>query len=377
MRIGVNTRFLLKDKLEGLGNYTHEVVSRMVKNHPEHDFVFFFDRPYSLEFIYSHNVKPVVVNPPARHPVLWKMWFDLMLPRALKKHKIDYFFSPDSFLSRRTKVPQHVVIHDLAFEHVKAGVSNNVQRFYKNNIPDYCELAKRITTVSNFTKKDIEKQYGIPGSKLDVALNGVSSRFKPITDNVKINVLDKYTSGKEYFVFVGAMHPRKNIANLLKAFDIFKEVTGSEFKLCLVGRKGWQNEEMERTFLTMKYSHEVVFAGRLNDVELASVLASAYAMVYVPFFEGFGLPILESHACEVPVVCSDTSSMPEVGGEAVVLVDPHNVSSISAGMERLLDAGFYDVLKSKISANLSRFSWDNTADDVWRSIIKGVSDAGI
>ena len=377
MRIGVNTRFLIKDKLEGLGRYSHEVISRMVKDHPEHEFVFFFDRDYSEEFIYADNVTPVKVFPPARHPFLWYLWFEWALPRAIKKYKIDYFFSPDSFLMGQSSVKQHLVVHDLAFEHVENGVGGLVQKYYKRFLPKYCKSAERIVTVSHFTKQDVVNQYGISPEIIDVAHNGASSTFAPVSESSKTEIKSKFTHGAEYFVFVGAMHPRKNISRLLQAFDQFKSQNESDFKLVLVGRKAWQNEEMEMVYEQMNHKQDVVFTGRLSDDDLASVIGSAYAMAYVPLFEGFGLPILESNQCGVPVICSNTSSMPEVGGDACVLVDPYSVQSISEGMNCIIQEDKYKEIKSKCKLNAERFSWDTTAQLVWESMMKGVGNANI
>ncbi|MCC6701594.1 MAG: glycosyltransferase family 1 protein, partial [Fluviicola sp.] len=117
MRIGINTRFLLSSKMEGFGWYTFEVVKRMVLAHPEHEFVFFFDRAFDPKFIFAENVKPVVLFPPARHPFLFIWYFDFALKKALKREHIDVFFSPDGYLALGSNVPQVAVIHDLNFEH--------------------------------------------------------------------------------------------------------------------------------------------------------------------------------------------------------------------------------------------------------------------
>jgi hypothetical protein len=159
MRIGVNTRFLLNGKLEGIGWFTYETMRRIVKAHPEHDFVFFFDRPFDRKFVFEDNVKPVVVYPPARAPFLWKLWFDTTLPYYLKKHKIDAFISPDGYCSLNTVIPQLMVLHDLAFEHGSFGLPEKVMNFYKTRVPQFVEKAKRIVTVSNFSKQDIIDQY--------------------------------------------------------------------------------------------------------------------------------------------------------------------------------------------------------------------------
>ena len=117
MRIAVNTRLLLKDKLEGIGWFTFETLSRITKNHPEHDFYFLFDRPYSREFISGKNIHPMVIPPKTRHPILWYVWFEFCIPKILKKIKADLFLSPDGFLSLTSNIPSISVIHDINFEH--------------------------------------------------------------------------------------------------------------------------------------------------------------------------------------------------------------------------------------------------------------------
>jgi glycosyltransferase involved in cell wall biosynthesis len=370
VRIGINARFLLKDKLEGLGRYSHELVSRLVKNHPEHEFYLFFDRKYDAQFIYAQNVKAVVVSPPARHPFLWYLWFEWFLPLALKRNKIDYFISLDTFLSLKTNIPQHLVVHDLAFEHFPEGIPSLVQKFYSHFVPKYTEKAKKIVAVSSFTKKDICQQYKTNPDKIDVILNGVSDDFRPISQEKVAKQKQELTQNNPYFVSLGAMHPRKNLANLLKAFDLFKNTDNQGFKLVLVGRKAWQNEEMEQVYESMNFKNEVIFTGRVSDADLQVILASAQSLVYVPFFEGFGLPIVEAQKTGVPVICSNTSSMPEVVGDAGILVSPSDVNEIKEAMLKMSDSAFRDTLIEKSLANVQRFSWDKAATKFWESVEK-------
>ena len=117
MIIAVNTRLLLPEKLEGIGWFTRETLSRITNDHPEHQFLFIFDRPYADEFIFSGNITPIVLSPPTRHPILWFIWFELQIPRILRKYKADLFFSPDGYLSLNTRVRQLAAIHDINFAH--------------------------------------------------------------------------------------------------------------------------------------------------------------------------------------------------------------------------------------------------------------------
>jgi glycosyltransferase involved in cell wall biosynthesis len=135
MRIAINTRFLLTGKLEGIGWFTYEICKRLVQQHPEHEFVFFFDRPFDPEFIFGKNVTPVVLFPPARHPFLFFAWFEVAVTRALNRHKIDVFFSPDGFMSLTTKVPTLLTIHDLAYAHFPEQIRFMDRKYYQYFMP--------------------------------------------------------------------------------------------------------------------------------------------------------------------------------------------------------------------------------------------------
>ena len=134
MRIAVNTRLLLKDKLEGIGWYTFETLSRIVKAHPNHDFYFIFDRAFSKEFVFAKNVHPIVLNPPTRHPILWYIWFEWRLPKLLKQINADVFLSPDGFLSLKSKIPSLAVIHDINFKHYPKNLKFLHRKYYNNFI---------------------------------------------------------------------------------------------------------------------------------------------------------------------------------------------------------------------------------------------------
>ncbi|MDD4107394.1 MAG: glycosyltransferase, partial [Prolixibacteraceae bacterium] len=155
MVIAVNTRLLLKGKLEGIGWFTFETLKRMTVRHPEHRYIFIFDRPYSEDFIFSDNIIPVVVFPPTRHPVLWYIWFEFQIPRVLKRYGADIFLSPDGYLSLRTKVPQLAVIHDINLVHRPADLPWLKAEYYNFFFPRFAEKAKRIATVSSYSKEDI------------------------------------------------------------------------------------------------------------------------------------------------------------------------------------------------------------------------------
>src|SRR5512138_3271378 len=168
MKIAVNTRLLIKNKLEGIGWFTYESLKRITTRHPEHEFIFIFDRPFDDEFIFSGNITPVVQFPPTRHPLLFYLWFDWMLPPLLKRLKPDLFLSPDGFLSMRTPVKSMTVFHDLNFEHHPGDMPYWYYKYYHHHFPLFAKKAVRIATVSEFSKQDIIGQYGVPADRIDV-----------------------------------------------------------------------------------------------------------------------------------------------------------------------------------------------------------------
>ena len=365
MKIAVNTRLLLKDKLEGIGWVACETLSRIVKAHPDDEFYFLFDRKPDPKFIFAENVKPVVLFPQARHPFLYIIYFEISVRRALRKIKPDVFVSTDAYLSLRSKTPQIAVFHDINFEHFPQDFPRIALWHYKRYFPRYARKAVKIITVSEFSKKDIIDNYGVEPEKINVVYNGANEGFKPLSEEEKIEVRNKYTAGYQYFMFVGSLHPRKNLARLFPAFDIFKEKTGSDVKLLIVGEKRWWTEPIQRAFDAMKHQDDVVFVGHLQMRELNRVTAAALSSVYVSYFEGFGIPIIEAYRCDVPVITSNVTSMPEVAGDAALLVDPFDVNSIADAMVQMLDDNVRTALIEKGRRRRHDFSWDKAAAGWW------------
>jgi len=369
--IAVNTRFLLANKLEGIGRFTCETLKYLSCQHPEHDFVFLFDRPYDPAFIFADNVTPMVIGPPARHPFLWYLWFEYAIPRALKKCKADLFLSTDGFLSLSTDVPTLMVVHDIAFEHYPMHVPYWARKYYQHFSPKYAEKATRISSVSHFTKQDLVSKYGITPDKIDVSPNGCNGYFNPLAAEEQIEIRAKHAKNCEYFVFVGAIHPRKNVANIFTAFDHFKKNNQTDMKLVIAGREAWECKAIMATYEAMKHKEEVIFLGHLQTDELAKVMASAKALVYTSLFEGFGLPILEAMSCQVPVITSNVSSMPEVAGDAALLVDPTSYEAISDAMTQLyINPSLCQTLTRKGLKQREHFTWKKTAQTLWKSIDK-------
>jgi glycosyltransferase involved in cell wall biosynthesis len=367
VRIAINTRFLLKNKLEGLGVYTLEITKRLALANPDHTFILLFDRSYDPEYVFAENCIPVVAGPQARHPFLWYAWFENTLPRILKKYKADVFFSPDGYASLRSDVPTLLTVHDLAFEHYPKDIGKLVSKFYRYYTPKYLQKATRIITPSEFTKQDLIEHYAVNQDKITTIFNGVSNHFYKLNDYE----LDLNVEKKEYFLYAGSLHPRKNIANLLRSFDQFKEESGSPKKLVIVGRKAWSTTDMEKVFAAMKWKKDVVFTGKVEDGQLNTLYNGAFALLYISYFEGFGLPVAESMKVGTPAIVSNRSSLPEVGQDGALHVNPFDPNEVAKAMKRLdHNPDLYAELADKASKVGQQYSWDHTAKQVWEQICK-------
>lgn len=374
MQIVVNTRLLLKNKLEGIGWFSYQVLKRITTQNNGVHFVFLFDRPFDDDFIFGDNVTPIVLSPQARHPLLYYTWLQGSVKNIVNNLKPDLFFSPDGFLPLGVNCRQLPVIHDINFKHHPHDSRWLTAKYYNHFFPRFAKAATRIATVSEFSKNDIASSYGIQPDTIDVVYNGINPFFRPLNTEEKNSTRSKYSEGKNYFVSVGALHPRKNLPRLIDAFANFKKESGSNYKLLLAGPQFWGLGPIQQAINEHNLHNEVVLTGRLANDELAMVLGSASALTFVPYYEGFGIPLVEAMEAGVPIVTANVTSLPEVAGPAALLVNPGDTNEIKNAMlqlytrpelaQQLIEKGFRQKTK---------FSWDKTAELVWDSITKTLS----
>jgi glycosyltransferase involved in cell wall biosynthesis len=373
MRIAVNVQKLVKDKLEGLGWFTYESLKRIVLNHPEHEFLFIFGKGIDKDFIFADNVKAINIGPPFFRPIVWVFKFEFLLPLLLRKEKFDLFLSTDGWSSTRIKGKKVLVIHDLNFEHNPEMLPKSWAVFYKTFFPKWASKATRIATVSEYSKNDISTLYNIPSEQIDVVYNGINELYAPISEEEKIKVRTDKTQGNPYFVFVGALHPRKNIHGLFKAFDEFKKTDKTNHKLVIVGNKFYWNKDINAVFESMQYKDDVIFTGRLSPEDLKGILCASTALTYISLFEGFGIPLVEAMQCETAIITSNVTSLPEIAKDAALIVNPNAQEEIVLAMVKLsTDNALREALIEKGRIRRNDFSWQQTADKLWACIEKSM-----
>jgi glycosyltransferase involved in cell wall biosynthesis len=371
MRLGVNARLLQKGKLEGIGYFAKQTLSRIVKEHPEEEFVFFFDRKYSQEFIFAKNVKAVIIPLPTRHPVLWWIYFEILLPIYLKIYKIDILFSPDGWMPSNPKIPTINTIHDINFFHNRSFIKSRImQKYYMHFFPVFASNCTRLISVSQFSSRDIINSFSINEDKVAVIYNAASEAYHPLNEEEKQKIREKYTDGRQFFYFVGSLHKRKNLAGLFKAFDMFKQRTLSDVKLVIIGKKMWQDSEIDTAYNEMRFKNDVIFTGRLEAESITLFAAASLALVFVSYFEGFGIPVVEAFAARTAVITSCTTSMPEIADDAALYCEPDNISQIAAAIETIYSQpDVRTALIEKGSIRNQAFNWEISATKLWENIL--------
>jgi len=359
--------------MDGLGQFTFEAFKHIVSQNPSVKFIFIFDRTPHSDFLFAKNITAEVISPQAKHPFLYRIWYQFSLKKLLKKLEPDIFVGTNGMIPLNTNTKTLSVIHDLNFEHHPEHLPFSLRNYYCKNFPKFAKKSNRIATVSEYSKSDIVKSYKIDASKIGVVYNGPNENFKPISTTEIASIRDKYTDGKPYFLFVGTLHPRKNLAYLFRAFGRFKKQSNSDFKLVIVGKKMWWTNKIEKAYNALKYKNDVVFTGRVDDEDLYKITAAAHALTYVPIFEGFGIPLVEAMNCGVPVITSNVTSMPEVVEDAGLLVNPFSIGEIAQAMISIeSDNNLRTELVEKSKMQATKFSWQKTGDLLWESILKTI-----
>lgn len=366
MRIALNARHLLVDRLEGVGIVTDEVMKRIVQAHPEDQFEYYFDRKYNSRFIHGTNVHPYTLHPVTRLPILIRYWLNSPVRKHAVNANANVFFSPDGFIPLGMSIPKVSMVHDVAFLRYPEHLQPRIRTFYKKWMPRYLAYTDHIITVSEFSKSELIAGYNIHPEKITVVYNGVTDAYKPVDETQKKITRDKYTKGRPYFVYLGAIHPRKNILTLVKAFEKFKSSHPSDHQLVLAGRASWHTEEVFKAIAESKWKDTIHLPGYIATADATALVASAEAMIYPSLYEGFGLPLVEAMACDVPVICSNVSSLPEVAGNAALLFDPPDTNHLAEHMKRISTEN--SLRREMIALGHERskfFSWDKAALQVY------------
>ena len=382
MRIGIDARTLLGPRT-GIGRYSYNVVPNLLAIDPHNKYVLFVDRKSSLSFPSSSYDKRIVgplnFGRASMRKVFSPLWTNFFLPRALKREGIDLLFCPN-FVSPLKKVCETIiVIHDLAAI-LFPGVHDKIYSFYlRNMLSVTCRKIDRIITVSEASKRDVIRLFKVPENRIRVIYSAVEDIFRPVDDPEMIKrIVRKYGLVKNFILYVGTLERRKNVTSLIKAYGKLRKNKQISRQLAVVGKKGWRYPDIAKAIRNSDFERDILLAGYVPDEDLVYIYNAADLFVYPSLYEGFGFPPLEAMACGTPVITSHVTALPEVVGDAAILVDPEDIDGLAEAMHDVLSQNSLRLkLIEKGLERVKHFSWENVAKktlSVYNRVYKGTRD---
>ena len=357
----------------GLGRYADSLARALLPLLGD-ELAFFYNREAGIEPLAGLEGVPAATVNLGYKPWRMLVWlgqvgrvgFNRLVPGATLFHATEHLLLP----LRGT--PTVLTVHDLIFRRYPAH-HKRLNRWYLNaTMPLFCRRAGHIIAVSEQSKRDVIESYGIPPEKITVIYEAADPRFCPQPAETVAAVRTRYSLPDRYLLFVGTIEPRKNLGRVLTAFERL-HAEGLTDALVIVGKRGWLYDDFFARLEGSPAKQAVIFPGFVPDADLPVVYAGAQTLAFPSEFEGFGLPVLEAMACGVPVVCSKTSSLPEVTGDAALLVDPLNVDALTEALRRVLsEPSLAADLRARGLARAARFSWARAAQEtlaVYRRLI--------
>ncbi|EKD99756.1 MAG: mannosyltransferase B-like protein [uncultured bacterium] len=363
MRIGINGQRLLLDKLAGAELYTVNIIKGFAKVDLQNQYIVYLTTV--PEDAFWHDL--VGNNPNLSYKVVRKLglWTQFGLAFELLAHPVDVFFSAvHTFpIIRHPKTKYVGMIHGLEYRF------NDYRGFFKKLFkgkPEWfvCMFSNIIITPSEATKNEIlKRKWVLSAKKIHVVSEGVSPLYTKKSLEETQAVQKKYDlNGQKYLTFISTVQPRKNIPGMIQGFSMaLKEANLPNVKLLIIGKKGWFYEKSLEAPIKYGVEKNVIFAGYLPAVDVATLLSGSVGFVNVSFEEGFGLPLLEAMNCEVPCVVSDIPAFREVGGENVLYCDPNNPEDIKNKLLVLLQDKYSEVMVTKAKQQAGTHTWENTA----------------
>jgi glycosyltransferase involved in cell wall biosynthesis len=297
-----------------------------------------------------------------------RLWTHLRLGLEVATHPPDVLFVPSHVLPLWTRPPAVATVHDLGYLYFPEAHPARQRRYLDWSTRHNARTARVVVADSQATRDDLVTHYAVPAAKIVVAYPGFDTRLAPVTDPATIAVVKRrFAIRGDYFLHIGTLQPRKNLSRLVQAFGQLP--SAARVQLVLAGKKGWLYDDLLQQVQRLGLGERVIFAGYVDDADKAALLSAASAYVFPSLYEGFGFPALEAQACDTPLVCADSSSLPEVAGEGALLVDPLDVDGWTRAMARLLeDAPLRADLVARGRRNLRRFSWEACATVVLQAL---------
>jgi len=369
MIIAVNTISAGSNSTSIRQGFIYEILCRIIKQNPDHKFIFIYDTPYPVN-PFPENSIAVKVSSLPRNASLWKFWNNYRIHPLLKKYKADVFVNFGICLLH-TKIPQCLVLQDLAFLHDDYRPKNHA-RFYKTNMQRFLKIAGRIVTTSQFCKKELLNNFQADEHKINVVLPGVDEIFYSADIEQREKIKERYAAGHEYFL-VTMDYSRQQLLNLLKAFSIFKKKLKSSMQLLIIEKDREKKDVLTELLRLYKYRTDVQQLRDISIRETADITAGAYVTVY-PFSDGEGSPLIASMRSGIPVISGTSEIFREICGDAALYIDPASPGDIAEKMMLLFkDERVRSELILKGLPHVKKYNLQTATQMLLTSIVKSTA----
>ncbi len=356
MRIGIDARLVYYSQA-GIGQYILHLVNSLAKIDRENEYVLLQSRKDETTILEQPNFRRVSLWTPSHHR-LERYSLNIELVRL----GLDVLHSPDFIPPHKPSCKSVITVHDLAFLLYPHFLTRESARYY-GHIDQAVRWANQIIAVSESTRRDTIQHLGVPEDKITVVYEAANPIFRPVDREVaRQQVHNRHGVDAPYILFVSTIEPRKNVPTLIQAVWQLLECYKADVHLVLAGGKGWLFEDAFAVVRELKLDSRVHFVGRVSSEDLLFLYNAAELLAHPAFYEGFGLPPLEAMACGLPVVVSNVASLPEVVGDAGLLIDPHDVDELTVAMWRVLnEQALRQEMRQKGLQQAARFSWERAA----------------
>jgi len=365
MRIGIDAR-LVYYRQAGIGQYILRLAEALAEMDQENEFILLQSRKHKQAIISQPNFKRASLWTPSHHRL--EQW---TLPLEVSLQGLDVLHSPDFIPPFRRNYKSVITVHDLAFLFYPNILTKESARYY-GQIDQAVRDTDHIIAVSRSTRRDITHHLGVSEDEITVIYEAANPIYRPLDDERLLRqVKEKYHLPDDFFLFVSTIEPRKNVPTLLRAYRQLLDSYKRSEALVLAGERGWLFNEVFAVVEDLDLESNALFLGRVPVEDLLYLYNSAKLLVHPAVYEGFGLPPLEAMACGTPVIVSNVSSLPEVVGDAALLVDPENVSELTVAMWRLLtDEDLRADMREKGLKRAAHFSWEKAARETLAVYLK-------
>jgi glycosyltransferase involved in cell wall biosynthesis len=365
MRIVVNASLLPSIYSSEYIFFLSEIFKRIIKNYPEHHFIFICEQQHADHFAFANNTELIKTKKRKQNAIQWKYWYDIRIPAVLRKYKADLFVSPGLFCSLRTKLPQLLIVADPA--------SPGSSSFFRKHSAKSIIKAKTIITFTQYIKEELTKNHKGNENKIEIISIPVWKKTDIQTDAVKDETKAKYTAGKEFFLCPGNHQKASDPVNLLKAFSLFKKRQQSSFKLVIYTDEINQYKKLATLIETYKYRADVSLVNNLQEDERLKLISSAYAFVYPVSLIGLTQSLIEAMQSNIPVIVSDNPALKEIAANAALYADPVNPQDIAGSMMRIYkDERLRNELIEKGKRVINRLITRDAANEFWQAVLKAL-----